>query len=557
MIRIYCTGNGDPESRQLFPRFCNIPSPLASATRGCPPLLVVARIMNASPFRVMYLQRGMRIHRRSLAFVTSTAAKTCRQPVLRGTSASPVILPIVGRQYTSTASILKDYPPHTLYPMPALSPTMEVGTIANWNKLEGDSFSAGDSLCAIETDKASVDFEAQDDGIIAKILREGVTAQDIAVGTPICVVVEEADDVAAFADFVVETDEPKPPAAATTIQPTPASSPPPPVDRDVAADFVLMPSARHLSQSKGVDATGLQGTGKGGRVTKGDVLQALANGTTMPPLSIQRAAASTAAPSIAPPPVAVPLAAPVAVTIPVVDTHGAFEDIANNKMRKIIASRLTESKSTVPHFYTSMEVELDGVMKLRKNLAKHHDIKISVNDLIIRSSALALRDVPEVNASFNPKTKEVALQNTIDISVAVATPTGLITPIVPGSDKMGLAEITATVKDLAGRARDGKLQPHEYQGGTFCISNLGMFGINEFSAVINPPQAAILAVGGGTKRIVPTAYVEGAEEQSKPEIKTVMTARLSADRRVVDEATAALFLQVFRHYMTKPELLLL
>jgi pyruvate dehydrogenase E2 component (dihydrolipoamide acetyltransferase) len=231
----------------------------------------------------------------------------------------------------------------------------------------------------------------------------------------------------------------------------------------------------------------------------------------------------------------------------VVNTRGAFEDIANNKMRRIIASRLTESKSTVPHFYTSMEVELDGVMKLHKNLAKHHDIKISVNDLIIRSSALALRDVPEVNASYNPKTKEVALQNTIDISVAVATPTGLITPIVPGTDKIGLAEITATVKDLAGRARDGKLQPHEYQGGTFCISNLGMFGINEFSAVISPPQAAILAVGGGTKCIVPTAYVEGAEEQSKLEIKTIMTARLSADRRVVDEATAALFLQVFLH----------
>jgi pyruvate dehydrogenase E2 component (dihydrolipoamide acetyltransferase) len=436
---------------------------------------------------------------------------------------------------------------------------MEVGTIANWNKQEGDSFSAGDSLCAIETDKASVDFEAQDDGIIAKILREGVTAQDIAVGTPICVVVEEAGDVAAFADFVAESDEPKLPAPAATVQPTPASSPPPPppVDRDAAADFVLMPSARHLSQSKGVDATGLQGTGKGGRVTKGDVLQALANGTTMPPLSTPHAAANTAAPSSTPPPVVVPQVAPVSVTIAVVDTHGAFEDIANNKMRKIIASRLTESKSTVPHFYISMEVELDGVMKLRKNLAKNHDIKISVNDLIIRSSALALRDVPEVNASYNPKTKEVALQNTIDISVAVATPTGLITPIVPGTDKMGLAEITSTVKDLAGRARDGKLQPHEYQGGTFCISNLGMFGINEFSAVINPPQAAIMAVGGGTKRIVPTPYVDGAEEQAKPSIKTIMTARLSADRRVVDEATAALFLQAFRHYMNKPELLLL
>ena len=170
---------------------------------------------------------------------------------------------------------------------------------------------------------------------------------------------------------------------------------------------------------------------------------------------------------------------------------------------------------------------------------------------------MALRDVPEVNASYNPKTGKVSLQNSIDISVAVATPTGLITPIVPGTDRMGLSEITSTVKDLAARARDGKLQPEEYQGGTFCISNLGMFGITEFSAVINPPQAAILAVGGGTRTIVPTPYDESAEVQAKPTIKTIMTARLSADRRVVDEATAALFLQAFRHYLSKPELLLL
>lgn len=532
-------------------------------------LFVGAAIMNNALLRLSHSQRWVRMQRRSLVVVASTAAaKKTRHHFLRGTSATicPRILPIVGRHYTSTASLLKEYPPHTLYPMPALSPTMEVGTIAKWNIKVGESFAAGDALCSIETDKASVDFEAQDDGIIAKILREGTTAQDIAVGTPICVVVEEADDVAAFHDFVVEMDQPKPTSAAKA-EPTPApASSPPPFDRNVVADFVLLPSARHLSQSKGVDATVLRGTGKGGRVTKGDVLHALANGTHMPPLSTQHAAAAvappaaaaTAAPSSAPSPVAAaPQPAKISVTIPSVDTHGSFEDIANNKMRKIIASRLTDSKSQVPHFYVSMEIELDGVLQLRKTLAAQHDVKVSVNDLIIRCSALALRDVPEVNASYNPKTKEVSLQNTIDISVAVATPTGLITPIVHGTDKLGLAEITSVVKDLAARARDGKLQPHEYQGGTFCISNLGMFGINEFSAVINPPQAAIMAVGGGTKRIVPTPYVDGAEEQVKPSTKTIMTARLSADRRVVDEATAALFLQAFRQYMNKPELLLL
>jgi pyruvate dehydrogenase E2 component (dihydrolipoamide acetyltransferase) len=247
----------------------------------------------------------------------------------------------------------------------------------------------------------------------------------------------------------------------------------------------------------------------------------------------------------------------VDLPLPTIDSVGGYEDVPNNGMRKIIARRLTESKSQVPHYYTSMEIELDNVMALRKNLAANHDVKVSVNDLIIRSSALALRDVPEVNATFDPVTNQVSMLPTIDISVAVATPTGLITPIVPTTDRLGLSEISACVRDLATRARDGKLKPHEYQGGTFCISNLGMFGIDEFSAVINPPQAAILAVGGGTATVVPTPYVDGAETQASPTIKTIMTARLSADRRVVDEPTAGLFLAALKHYLTKPELMML
>jgi pyruvate dehydrogenase E2 component (dihydrolipoamide acetyltransferase) len=204
-----------------------------------------------------------------------------------------------------------------------------------------------------------------------------------------------------------------------------------------------------------------------------------------------------------------------------------------------------------------VEIELDELMALRKTLKDDFGVKVSVNDLIIRSSALALRDVPEVNATYDPKTSQVSIQPTIDISVAVATPTGLITPIVPKTDELGLTQITETVRDLATRARLGKLKPAEYQGGTFCISNLGMFGIDEFSAVINPPQAAILAVGGGTRRIVPSPWVDGAEKQLPPVIRTIMTARLSADRRVVDEATAALFLSAFHKYLSQPSLLLL
>jgi pyruvate dehydrogenase E2 component (dihydrolipoamide acetyltransferase) len=308
---------------------------------------------------------------------------------------------------------------------------------------------------------------------------------------------------------------------------------------------------------RGLDATGLAGTGKGGRVTKGDVLLAVKNGVAMPTLA-KKPSAAAAAPAAA-------LAAPAPsssgpmedIAIPEVETHGTFEDIPNTNMRKVIAKRLKQSKQEVPHFYTSMEVELDNVLKLRKELVAKHDIKVSVNDVIIRCCALALRDVPEVNGTYDPKLGAAKLQDSIDISIAVATPTGLITPIVPATDKLGLSGIADKVRDLAGRAREGKLKPEEYQGGTFCISNLGMFGIDEFSAVINPPQAAILAVGGGTRRVVPTPYVEGAEEQAKPSIKTIMTARLSADRRVVDEATSALFMSAFKQYISKPELLLL
>lgn len=468
------------------------------------------------------------------------------------------------RQYSSTPSLEKDYPPHTLFPMPALSPTMETGTIASWTLKEGDSFAAGDVLCSIETDKASVDFEAQDDGILAKILRTGPSAQDIAVGTPICVVIEDLGDLTAFADFVLPDASPAAAASPETSTPLPAADPL--QTRSVTDDFVLLPSARHLSQSKGVDATGLTGSGKGGRVTKGDVLAALANGTHMPPLSATPVSAATPAVITAPIPSHSPAVAPapplsikdfVNLPLPTIESNGSFQDVTNNNMRKIIARRLTESKSQVPHYYTSMEIELDNVLALRKNLANNHGVKVSVNDLIIRSSALALRDVPEVNATYDSKTNQVSIQSSIDISVAVATPTGLITPIVPSTDRLGLADIADKVRDLAGRARDGKLQPHEYQGGTFCISNLGMFGIDEFSAVINPPQAAILAVGGGTARVVPTPWVDGAEKQESPQIKTIMTARLSADRRVVDEATAALFLSALRQYLTKPELLML
>ena len=403
---------------------------------------------------------------------------------------------------------------------------------------------------------------------MAKILVEAGSGE-IPVGRPVMVTVEEEEDIAAFQDFVppAEADTGAAPAPAAEEAPAaPASAAAAPAatpstaapERDVPVEFALMPSARSISQSAGVDATVLEGSGKGGRVTKGDVLQALKDGVYMPPLAA-KAATDAAAPAAPTPTAAAP---PVDITIPPIATDSTYEDVPNNNMRKVIAKRLTESKSQVPHFYTTVQIELDAALALRKQLASNHDVKVSVNDLVIRSAALALRDVPEVNATYNAKTNTVSTHDTVDISVAVATPTGLITPIVPQTSTLGLSEISASVKDLATRARDGKLAPEEYQGGTFCISNLGMFGIAEFSAVINPPQAAILAVGGGVKTVVPGEWIDdeeknAAEAKRRPTVKTLMTARLSADRRVVDEATAALFLSAMNKYLAKPELLVL
>ncbi|KAL7497515.1 hypothetical protein ACHAWT_006075 [Skeletonema menzelii] len=270
------------------------------------------------------------------------------------------------------------------------------------------------------------------------------------------------------------------------------------------------------------------------------------------------AAASTAAPA-APPAAPQPVASPIIVAPETVTTvpPSMYEDSPASNMRKIISRRLTESKATVPHFYTSIEIPLDSILSLRKVLAKEFDTKVSVNDFIIKASALALRDVPEVNGTFDSKTQSQRTFESVDISVAVATPTGLITPIVPSTQKLSLTDISAKVRDLATRARDNKLAPEEFQGGTFTISNLGMFGISEFSAVINPPQGAILAVGGGERKIVPGSVDVETGEKGKPRIQTTMTARLSADRRVVDEATAALFMGALKEYMNQPKLMML
>ena len=313
-------------------------------------------------------------------------------------------------------------------------------------------------------------------------------------------------------------------------------------------DARLMPAAAFMSRSQNIDVSGLVGSGKGGRITKGDVLEALAAGTAFPALGAAAAAPTAAAAAPAPIEQGEPFQPLPRVpfdpsTIP---TSGApFEDVPATTMRKVIAKRLTESRAFVPHAFASVEADLAGVAKLRKHLMNEFGVKVSVNDVVIKAVALALRDVPRANSSWDGTTS--VPNDQIDISVAVATPAGLITPIVFDAAGKGLSVISAEVRDLATRAKDNKLKPEEFQGGTFTVSNLGMFGITEFSAVVNPPQACILAVGGGVNKLT---MDNGDVKQV-----TTMTSRLSSDRRVVDEPTAAAFLQAFAHYVAHPELL--
>jgi pyruvate dehydrogenase E2 component (dihydrolipoamide acetyltransferase) len=419
--------------------------------------------------------------------------------------------------------------------------------------LTGDAIESGALLCEIQTDKATVGYEFQDSAVLAKVLVAEKGA-DIAVGSPIAITVDDMEEYAEFlkadaAGLITAGNTAK---KDTQSQSGGAVAPVIDSSKRVSPEHLLMPAASHLAATKHIDVRALQGSGKGGRITKGDILVALSKGVSFPtvapthkaakPVAATPAPVTTAAASVPPP-------TPIIVG-DVATTDAPFDDAKPSAMRKVIARRLTESKATVPHFYASMKCDLDNIMKFRSVLAKEHNIKVSVNDLIIKSAALALRDVPELNASYDVNTGMPRINPSVDVSVAVATPGGLITPIVTGADKRGLDNITNTVKELAGRARDGKLLPHEYQGGTFSLSNLGMFGVSEFSAVINPPQAVIMAVGGGVKTVVP-------DGKGGVRVATIMTARISCDRRVGDEALSGLFLQSFNNYMTQPHLLLL
>ncbi|MCA3376086.1 MAG: pyruvate dehydrogenase complex dihydrolipoamide acetyltransferase [Roseomonas sp.] len=421
--------------------------------------------------------------------------------------------------------------------MPALSPTMTEGNLARWLKQEGDRIKAGDVIAEIETDKATMEVEAVDEGILGRILVPAGT-QAVKVNDVIAVLVEAGEAVPAAG----AAPKAAPAAVAAPAAPAPVAAAPvatAPAPASTSGDRVFAsPLARRMAAQAGLDIGKISGSGPNGRIVKADVDAALSRGP---------APVAAAAPIAAPAPVATPRpAAPVAITAP----HTA---IPNSSIRKVIARRLAESKATIPHFYVSTDVEIDALLKIRADLNARSPkdgpgaYKLSVNDLVIKATAVTLRRFPNVNAMW---TEDAILQlHDVDISVAVSIPDGLITPIVKGADIKGLAAISNEMKDLAARAKTGKLKPEEFQGGGFSISNMGMYGVRDFAAIINPPQAGILAVSAGEQRPV---VKNGALA-----IATVMTLTLSVDHRVIDGALAAEFLQALKRNIEDPLSLML
>uniref|UniRef100_A0A8C7L1P6 Acetyltransferase component of pyruvate dehydrogenase complex n=1 Tax=Oncorhynchus kisutch TaxID=8019 RepID=A0A8C7L1P6_ONCKI len=450
---------------------------------------------------------------------------------LAASSASSAAVPPPVAALPPAPSPGSSLPTHMKVCLPALSPTMTMGTVQRWEKKVGEKLSEGDLLAEIETDKATIGFEVQEEGYLAKIMVSEGT-RDVPLGAPLCIIVEKESDIAAFSDYVetagadVSTPPPAPVAAPTPAAPLPSPAPVAPATPRKGRVFVS-PLAKTLAAEKGIDLAQVSGSGPDGRVTRKDIETFVPPKAVPAPVSAAPSPASTPSPAVA------------------VST-GTFTDIPISNIRRVIAQRLMQSKQTIPHYYLSVDVNMDQVLELRMEL---NNIKLSVNDFIIKASALACLKVPEANSSW---LDSVIRQNhVVDVSVAVSTPNGLITPIVFNAHTKGLAAISSDVSALAAKARDGKLQPHEFQGGTFTISNLGMFGVKNFSAIINPPQACILAVGGSEKRLLP------ADNEKGFDVASMMSVTLSCDHRVVDGAIGAQWLAEFRKFLEKPVTMLL
>lgn len=422
-----------------------------------------------------------------------------------------------------------ELPPHIILEMPALSPTMSQGNIAKWMKKEGDKIGVGDVLCEIETDKATVEFESLEEGFLAKILvPEG--SKDVAVGQHIAITVEDQNDIETIKTSVSggsEVKEEKPTHHDTRSE-----------AREQKANFNrISPSAKLLITEHGLDASLIMASGPRGTLLKGDVLAAIKSGKASPKTSSKEKISQT--PQIHPQ--TSHSASPESKSH--LQQPDSYEDFPNSQIRKVIAKRLLESKQNTPHLYLSSDVILDPLLSFRKELKEKHDVKVSVNDIIIKAVAIALRNVPEANAYWDTEKGEVVLLDSVDISIAVATEKGLMTPIVRNADQKTISAISLEIKELASRARAGKLTPNEFQGGTFSISNLGMFPVDHFCAIINPPQACILAVGRGNQVVEPVFGTDGIE---KPAVVTKMNLTLSADHRVFDGKVGGSFISDLR-----------
>ncbi len=429
--------------------------------------------------------------------------------------------------------------------MPALSPTMTEGKLARWLKAVGDDVRAGDVIAEIETDKATMEVEAVDEGVLGKILVADGTA-NVAVNAPIAVLVDAGEAIPsgaaakAASGSVAVAPAPAAGSAATPVA-TPKPAPVANGQAGAAAERIFAsPLARRMASQAGIDLSGLKGSGPNGRIVRADI-DAVRTGVASPAVAAQEVAAPVAAIPVARAP------AP-AITAP----HTL---VPHSSMRKVIARRLTEARQTIPQFYVSMDIEIDAMSALLATLNAKSPPKdapgsylVTINDMVIKAAAATLRKVPAVNASWTDDA--MVLYHDVDISVAVSIPDGLITPIIRHADHKGLASISREMKDLAGRARAGKLKPAEYQGGGFSISNMGMFGVSAFTAIVNPPQAAILAVAAGKKRPVVNAAGELA-------VATVMTCTLSVDHRIADGALGANWMRTFKQTIEDPLSLLL
>ena len=422
--------------------------------------------------------------------------------------------------------------------MPALSPTMEEGTLSKWHVKEGDTVSSGDILAEIETDKATMEFEAIDEGVIGKIIiAEGT--EGVKVNAVIAVLLEDGETAADIGTTSAAGPAAQPAAAAEAA---PAGSPEtaapaPAVPVKDGTRVFATPLARRIAADKGLDITSVAGSGPHGRIVKADV---------------ENAQAGAVAAQVASAPVSAAAAPTGPSTDAVLKTYAnrPHQEIKLDGMRKIIASRLTEAKQTVPHFYLRRDIHLDALLEFRSQLNKQLEprgIKLSVNDFIIKACGLALQQVPEANAVWaGDRTLQFEKS---DVAVAVAIEGGLFTPVLQDAESKSLSALSAEMKDLAARARDRKLAPHEYNGGSFAISNLGMFGIDNFDAIINPPHAAILAVGAGKKKPI-------VGDDGELAVGTVMSTTLSVDHRVIDGALGANLLNAIKSNLENPMMML-